>query len=182
MSDQRKVIFEQRLEWMRDEAVHEIIADMRHAAVEELVAKHVPADADPEQWDIKGLDRAVRDVLTLSVPLRHWVKQDGITARDMRDGIVRFADRWMAGKDDKYGPAAIRQMQRLILLHALDQLWREHLVMLDDLRRTIHWRSYGRRQPLAEYRTEAFALFEVMLRRLDLTVTALSMRVGIIPS
>ena len=182
MSDQRKVIFEQRLEWMRDEAVHEIIADMRHAAVEELVAKHVPADADPEQWDIKGLDRAVRDVLTLSVPLRHWVKQDGITARDMRDGIVRFADRWMAGKDDKYGPAAIRQMQRLILLHALDQLWREHLVMLDDLRRTIHWRSYGRRQPLAEYRTEAFALFEAMLRRLDLTVTALSMRVGIIPS
>ena len=182
MSDQRKVIFEQRLEWMRDEAVHEIIADMRHAAVEELVAKHVPQNVYPEQWDIEGLDRAVRDVLTLSVPLRHWVKQDGITARDMRDGIVRFADRWMAGKDDKYGPAAIRQMQRLILLHALDQLWREHLVMLDDLRRTIHWRSYGRRQPLAEYRTEAFALFEAMLRRLDLTVTALSMRVGIIPS
>ena len=182
MSDQRKVIFEQRLEWMRDEAVHEIIADMRHAAVEELVAKHVPQNVYPEQWDIEGLDRAVRDVLTLSVPLRHWVKQDGITARDMRDGIVRFADRWMAGKDDKYGPAAIRQMQRLILLHALDQLWREHLVMLDDLRRTIHWRSYGRRQPLAEYRTEAFALFEAMLRQLDLTVTALSMRVGIIPS
>jgi preprotein translocase subunit SecA len=86
----------------------------------------------------------------------------------------------MAGKDDKYGAAAIRHLQRLILLHALDHLWREHLTMLDDLRRAIRWRSYARRQPLVEYKTEAFHLFEAMLGSLDEVVTALSMRVGVV--
>jgi preprotein translocase subunit SecA len=180
MNDQRRVIFEQRIEWMRDEAVNEIVADMRHAFIERLIAQHAPASADPEQWDIKGLDRAVRDILTLALPLRHWVKQDGITARDLYARIARAADRWMAGKDDKYGAAAIRHMQRLILLHALDHLWREHLTMLDDLRRAIRWRSYARRQPLVEYKTEALHLFETLLGSLDEVVTALSMRVGVV--
>jgi preprotein translocase subunit SecA len=182
MNDQRKVIFEQRVEWMRDEAVNEIVADMRHAAVEDLVAKHVPENAYPEQWDVEALDRDVRSILTLALPLRDWAKEDGITAAEMRDRIARVADRWMAGKDEKFGAAAIRHMQKLIVLHALDHLWREHLAMLDDLRRAVGWRSYARRQPLSEYRTEAFHLFELMLRRLDTVVTALAMRVGIVSS
>ncbi len=182
MNDQRKVIFEQRVEWMKDEAVNEIVADMRHAAVDDLVAKHVPENAYPEQWDVEGLDRDVRGILTLALPLRTWAKEEGITAAEMRQRIARVADRWMAGKDDKFGGAPIRHLQKLIVLHALDHLWREHLAMLDDLRRAIGWRSYARRHPLSEYRTEAFHLFELMLRRLHVVVTALAMRVGIVQS
>jgi preprotein translocase subunit SecA len=182
MNDQRKVIFEQRVEWMRDEAVNEIVADMRQAAVDDLVAKHVPENAYPEQWDIRGLDRDVRDILTLALPLWDWAKEDGITAAEMRERITRVADRWMAGKDEKFGAGPIRHMQKLIVLHALDHLWREHLMRLDDLRRAIGWRSYARRQPLTEYKTEAFHLFETMLRRLNTMVTSLAMRVGIVSS
>jgi preprotein translocase subunit SecA len=182
MNDQRKVIFEQRVEWMRDEAVNEIVADMRHAAVEDLVAKHVPENAYPEQWDVQGLDRDVRGILTLALPLVEWAKEDGITAAEVRDRDTRVADRWIARKDERFGAAAIRHMQKLIVLHALDELWREHLAMLDDLRRAVGWRGYARRQPLSEYRTEAFHLFELMLRRLRTVVTALSMRVGIVSS
>jgi preprotein translocase subunit SecA len=182
MNDQRKVIFEQRVEWMRDEAVNEIVADMRHAAVEDLVAKHVPENAYPEQWDVQGLDRDVRGILTLALPLAEWAKEDGITAAEVRDRVTRVADRWIAGKNERFGAAAIRHMQKLIVLHALDELWREHLAMLDDLRRAVGWRGYARRQPLSEYRTEAFHLFELMLRRLRTVVTALSMRVGIVSS
>jgi preprotein translocase subunit SecA len=180
MNDQRKVIFDQRIEWMRDEAVNEIVADMRHAAIADLVARHIPHHADPQQWDIKGLDREMRDILTLAEPLEVWAKEEAITVHEMRKRLTQAADRWMAAKDEKFGAAAIRHMQKLILLHALDTLWREHLMTLDDLRRTITWRSYARRQPLIEYKTEAFHLFETMLRHLDAVVTALSMRVGIV--
>jgi preprotein translocase subunit SecA len=182
MNDQRKVIFEQRVEWMRDEAVNEIVADMRQAAVDDLVAKHVPENAYPEQWDVQGLDRDVRGILTLALPLAEWAKEDGITAAEVRDRVTCVADRWMTGKDERFDAAAIRHMQKLIVLHALDELWREHLAMLDDLRRAVGWRGYARRQPLSEYRTEAFHLFELMLRRLRTVVTALSMRVGIVSS
>src|SRR4029077_4565728 len=97
MNDQRKVIFDQRVEWMKDEAVNEIVADMRHAAIEDLVSKHVPENAYPEQWDVKGLDREVRDILTLALPLRAWAKEEGITAKEVRERITQVADRWMAG-------------------------------------------------------------------------------------
>jgi preprotein translocase subunit SecA len=180
MNDQRKVIFDQRVEWMKDEAVNEIVADMRHAAIEDLVSKHVPENAYPEQWDVKALDRDVRDSLTLALPLHAWAKEDGISARVICERITQVADRWMAGKDEKFGAEGIRHMQRMILLHALDQLWREHLLTLNNLRRAIGWRGYARRQPLVEYRTDAFHLFESMLRRLATVVTALSMRVGIV--
>jgi preprotein translocase subunit SecA len=180
MNDQRKVIFDQRVEWMKDEAVNEIVADMRHAAIDDLVSKHVPENAYPEQWDVKALDRDVRDSLTLALPLHAWAKENGISARVICERITQVADRWMAGKDEKFGAEGIQHMQRMILLHALDQLWREHLLTLNNLRRAIGWRGYARRQPLVEYRTDAFHLFESMLRRLATVVTALSMRVGIV--
>src|SRR4029079_18264647 len=107
---------------MKDEAGNEIVADMRHAAIEDLVSKHVPENAYPEQWDVKGLDREVRDILTLALPLRAWAKEEGITAKKVRDRITQVAARWMAGKDEKFGSAGIRHMQRMIVLHALDQL------------------------------------------------------------
>jgi preprotein translocase subunit SecA len=180
MNDQRKVIFDQRVEWMKDEAIGATLADMRHATIAALVASYAPRNAHPECWNLKELDREVRDVLTLALPLGDWAKEDGITAAAMRDRIAEVADRWMAAKDQRFGAAAIRRMQKLIVLHALDQLWREHLARLNDLRRAVRWRSYARRQPLTEYKTEAFHLFETMLGRLDKAVTALAMRVGIV--
>jgi preprotein translocase subunit SecA len=170
------------VEWMRDEAVNEIVADMRHAAVEDLVAKHVPENAYPEQWDLGSLDRDVRDILTLALPLWEWAKEDAISAAEIRDRITRAADRWMVDKDEKFGTGPIRHMQKLIVLHALDHLWREHLLRLYDLRRAIGWRRFARRQPLTEYKTEAFEMFETMLRRRNVVVTSLAMRVGIVSS
>ena len=181
-NDQRKVIFEQRLELMREEAVDETVGDMRHAMIEDLVAKHVPENAYPEQWDSAGLDRNLRDVLTLVLPVQDWAKEEGITADDVRERITRRADEWMAGKVAKWGPDVIRYVEKSILLQTLDHLWREHLVMLEHLRQVIGLRGYGQRDPLNEYKAEAFSLFEAMVAHLREAVTAQLMRVEIVQS
>jgi preprotein translocase subunit SecA len=182
MNDQRKVIFEQRLELMRDETVDETIADMRHAMIEDLVAKHVPENAYPEQWDTAGLDQALREVLTLSLPVQDWAKEEGITPDDVRERITRRADEWMASKVAKWGPDVMRYVEKSILLQTLDHLWREHLVMLEHLRQVIGLRGYGQRDPLNEYKAEAFSLFEAMVAHLREAVTAQLMRVEVVQS
>jgi len=182
MNDQRKVIFEQRLELMRDEAVDETIGDMRHAMIEDLVAKHVPENAYPEQWDTAGLDRGLREVLTLELPVQEWAKEEGITVDDVRDRVTRRADEWMAGKVAKWGPEVMRYVEKSILLQTLDHLWREHLVMLEHLRQVIGLRGYGQRDPLNEYKAEAFSLFEAMVAHLREAVTAQLMRVEVVQS
>ena len=166
MNDQRKVIFEQRLDLMRDEAVDETIADMRHSVIEDLVAKHIPANAYAEQWDVAGLDEALREVLTLDLPVKDWAKEEGIADEEVRERIVRRADEHMAGKVAKWGPDVMRYVEKSILLQTLDHLWREHLVMLEHLRQVIGLRGYGQRDPLNEYKAEAFSLFEAMMSRL----------------
>ncbi|MGA7527171.1 MAG: preprotein translocase subunit SecA [Pseudolabrys sp.] len=180
MNDQRKVIFEQRLELMRDESVDETIADMRHAMIEDVVAKHVPENAYPEQWDSAGLDQALREVLTLSLPVQDWAKEEGITPDDVRERIMRRADEWMATKVAKWGPDVMRYVEKSILLQTLDHLWREHLVMLEHLRQVIGLRGYGQRDPLNEYKAEAFSLFEAMVAHLREAVTAQLMRVEVV--
>src|SRR4249920_3579123 len=179
MNDQRKVIFEQRLELMRDEAVDETIGDMRHAMIEDLVAKHVPENAYPEQWDMAGLDHGLREALTLDLPVQEWAKEEGITVDDVRDRITRRADEWMAGKVAKWGPEVMRYVEKSILLQTLDHLWREHLVMLEHLRQVIGLRGYGQRDPLNEYKAEAFSLFEGMSTSLREAVTSQLMRVEV---
>ncbi|MGA9201213.1 MAG: preprotein translocase subunit SecA [Pseudolabrys sp.] len=180
MNDQRKVIFEQRLELMRDESVDETIADMRHAMIEDVVAKHVPENAYPEQWDSAGLDQALREVLTLSLSVQDWAKEEGITPDDVRERITRRADEWMATKVAKWGPDVMRYVEKSILLQTLDHLWREHLVMLEHLRQVIGLRGYGQRDPLNEYKAEAFSLFEAMVAHLREAVTAQLMRVEVV--
>ena len=180
MNDQRKVIFEQRLELMRDETVDETIADMRHAMIEDLVAKHVPENAYPEQWDTAGLDQALREVLTLELPVQQWAKEEGITPDDVRERVLRRADEWMAGKVAKWSPDVMRYVEKSILLQTLDHLWREHLVMLEHLRQVIGLRGYGQRDPLNEYKAEAFSLFEAMVAHLREAVTAQLMRVEVV--
>src|SRR5215468_5044069 len=180
MNDQRKVIFEQRLELMRDETVDETIGDMRHAMIEDLVAKHVPENAYPEQWDTAGLNRSLRDVLTLELPVQDWAKEEGITVEDVRERITRRADEWMASKVAKWSPDVMRYVEKSILLQTLDHLWREHLVMLEHLRQVIGLRGYGQRDPLNEYKAESFNLFEAMSHNLREAVTAQLMRLEIV--
>jgi len=182
MNDQRKVIFEQRLELMRDETVDETIADMRHAMIEDMVAKYVPENAYPEQWNVTGLDHDLREILTLALPVQDWAKEEGISGDDVRERITRRADEWMAGKVAKWGPDVMRYVEKSVLLQTLDHLWREHLVMLEHLRQVIGLRGYGQRDPLNEYKAEAFSLFEAMVARLREAVTAQLMRVEVVQS
>ena len=179
MNDQRKVIFEQRVEWMRDETVNEVVADMRHAAVEDLVAKHVPEKAYPEQWDTKGLQEELKRVLNLDLPVVEWAKEEGIADEELLSRIERRADEHKAAKVAQWGSDVIRYVERSILLQTLDHLWREHLMMLDHLRQVIGLRGYGQRDPLNEYKAESFNLFEAMSTSLREAVTAQLMRVEI---
>jgi preprotein translocase subunit SecA len=180
MNDQRKVIFEQRLELMRDETVDETITDMRHSVIDELVAKHIPEKAYPEQWDVDGLDEALKAVFTLDLPVKDWSKEEGIADEEVRERITRRADEFMAGKVAKWGPDVMRYVEKSILLQTLDHLWREHLVMLEHLRQVIGLRGYGQRDPLNEYKAEAFALFEQMVASLREAVTGQLMRVEVV--
>jgi preprotein translocase subunit SecA len=181
MNDQRKVIFEQRLELMRDNALEETIADMRHEVIYDMVAKFIPENAYPEQWDVAGLDTALREVLTLDLPVKDWAKEEGIADEEVRERIERRADEWMAGKVAKWTPDVMRYVEKTVLLQTLDHLWREHLVMLEHLRQVIGLRGYGQRDPLNEYKAEAFSLFEAMVAHLREAVTAQLMRVEIVP-
>jgi preprotein translocase subunit SecA len=180
MNDQRKVIFEQRLDLMRDDAVDETITDMRHEVIENLVAKHIPANAYPEQWDTAGLHTVLNEMLALDLPVQDWAKEEGIADEEVKERITRRADEFMASKVAKWGPDVMRYVEKSILLQTLDHLWREHLVMLDHLRQVIGLRGYGQRDPLNEYKAEAFALFEAMVSHLREAVTAQLMRVEIV--
>src|SRR5277367_5444277 len=179
MNDQRKVIFDQRVEWMQDNTVGEVIADMRHTAIDELVARHVPENAYPEQWDTVGLREELKRVLGLDLPVDDWAKEEGIADEEIFARVERRADEHMAAKVAQWGADVIRYVEKSILLQTLDHLWREHLVMLDHLRQVIGLRGYGQRDPLNEYKAEAFSLFEAMSQSLREAVTAQLMRVEI---
>lgn len=181
MNDQRKVIFDQRIDLMKDEAVADTVADMRHDLVEDLVAKHVPEHAYPEQWDVPGLKEELNRVLALDLPVEDWAKEEGIADEELRSRITTRADEVMAAKVAQWGPDVIRYVEKTILLQTLDHLWREHLVMLDHLRQVIGLRGYGQRDPLNEYKAEAFNLFEALTANLREAVTAQLMRVEIMP-
>ena len=179
MNDQRKVIFDQRVEWMKDEAVNEIVADMRHAAIEDLVSKHVPENAYPEQWDTKGLREELKRILELDLPVDEWAKEEGIADEELLSRLDRHADEHMASKAGQWGADVMRYVEKSILLQTLDHLWREHLVMLEHLRQVIGLRGYGQRDPLNEYKAEAFSLFEGMSTSLREAVTSQLMRVEV---
>ena len=179
MNDQRKVIFDQRVEWMQDQAVADVVTDMRHNVIDDLVAKHVPENAYPEQWDTAGLKEEVKRVLALDLPVDEWAKEEGIADEEIFSRVERRADEHMAAKVAQWGSDVLRYVEKQVLLQTLDHLWREHLVMLDHLRQVIGLRGYGQRDPLNEYKAEAFSLFEAMSQSLREAVTAQLMRVEI---
>ncbi len=180
-NDQRKAIFDQRIDLMRDQNVAETVADMRHALVDDLVAKHVPEHAYAEQWDVAGLKDELKRVLDLDLPVDEWAKEEGIANEEMLSRIEQRVDEHMAAKSAQFGPDVMRYVEKSILLQTLDHLWREHLVMLDHLRQVIGLRGYGQRDPLQEYKSEAFNLFEGLISHLREAVTAQLVRVEIVP-
>jgi preprotein translocase subunit SecA len=179
-NDQRKVIFDQRIDLMKDEQVAETVADMRHALIDEMVSKHIPENAYPEQWDVAGLHDAVKHILNLDLPVQDWAKEEGIADEEVLDRIMKRADEHMASKIAQYSPEVMRYVEKSILLQTLDHLWREHLVMLEHLRQVVGLRGYAQRDPLNEYKSEAFQLFEAMIANMREGVTAQLMRVEVV--
>ncbi|MCF3934289.1 preprotein translocase subunit SecA [Acuticoccus sp. M5D2P5] len=179
MNDQRKVVFEQRRDLMRDDSVRDAINEMRDDVVDTLVAKHIPEKAYPEQWDTQGLHDEVQRVLALDVQVIEWAKEEGIADEEIRERLKKAADEAAARKVAKYGSEMWRQVEKSVLLQTLDHLWREHIAALDHLRSVIGFRGYAQRDPLNEYKTEAFELFDAMLQELRMAVTAQLMRIEI---
>jgi preprotein translocase subunit SecA len=180
MNDQRRVIFEQRIELMGQETVTETVNGMRHEVIDALIARHIPEKAYPEQWDVAGLHDAVVGTLNLDVPVADWAKEEGIADDEVKERITRAADEAAAQRAVRFTPDIMRQVEKTVLLQTLDHLWREHLVTLEHLRQVIGFRGYAQRDPLNEYKTEGFELFQAMLTRLREVVTAQLMRVEIV--
>jgi len=177
MNDQRKAIFEQRIELMHADDVSEDVADMRHQCIDDLVATHVPEKAYAEQWDVDGLKSETARILGLDLPIAEWAAEEGIADEEIRERLYKAADTTMARKVADVGQDMLRQVERAILLQTIDMRWREHLQMLDHLRQSVGLRGYAQRDPLNEYKTEAFALFESLLTRLREDVTRQLMHV-----
>jgi preprotein translocase subunit SecA len=163
MNDQRKAIYEQRREVMEEENLEETIADMREHLIEDLINNHIPARSYPDDWDTKGLSIESKRIFTTDFGLEEWAKEEGIENEAFYDRFLDAADRYMATRSADIGPEIMRQLERTILLQAIDSHWKDHLSQLDHLRQVIQLRAYGQRNPLDEYKTESFSMFENML-------------------
>jgi preprotein translocase subunit SecA len=177
MNDQRKVVYEQRKDLMRASEVHEAVVDMRQQLIEDLVARHIPSGAYAEQWDGGGLHAETLRIFGQDLPIGDWIKEEGIADQEIRERIEREANRHMAAKTANYGEPVMRSLEKQILLMVLDKQWKDHLLSLDHLRHAIVLRAYGQRDPLNEYKREAFELFERMLAEMRDEVTMLLARV-----
>ncbi len=163
MNDQRKVIFGQRREIMEAEDLSEITEDMRHQVIDDLVDRHIPARSYADQWDGEGLYVAVLEKLGVDLPIIEWVDEDGVDDAAIRERIQKASNEFMAAKAAQFGPANMRMIEKQLLLQSIDGKWREHLLMLEHLRSVVGFRGYAQRDPLNEYKNEAFQLFEGML-------------------
>ena len=171
MNDQRKVIYEQRKELMATEDVSEDITDMRYQVIEDLVARCIPEKAYPEQWDTDSLHEEALRVFGLDLPIVDWAKEEGIADAEILERLSKAVEERMAAKTAAYGPEIMRDVEKSLLLQLLDQLWKDHLLSLDHLRQGIGLRAYAQKDPLNEYKREAFNLFDDMLSILRERVT-----------
>ncbi len=172
MNDQRKVIYEQRKEMMAAENVADDVTNMRHEVIEDMVSVAIPEKAYVDQWDIDFLHEEVQRVFGVDLPVHDWAKEEGIADEEIRERLVDATDRRMAEKAANVGPDVMRMVEKSLLLQMLDQTWKEHLLTLDHLRQGIGLRAYGQRDPLNEYKREAFNLFEEMLASLRDRITS----------
>ena len=182
MNDQRKVIFEQRIDLMHDETVEETVADMRQEVVEDMVAAYIPEKAFADQWDTAGLHKEFQEVFDMDLPIAEWAAEEGIAEQEIRERLQGKADAAAARKVAEVSAPAMRHIEKAVLLQTLDFLWREHLVTLEHLRQAVSLRGYAQRDPLNEYKSEAFQLFSHMLTRLRRDVTGQLMHITLAPA
>ncbi|MEM8751212.1 MAG: preprotein translocase subunit SecA [Pseudomonadota bacterium] len=180
MNDQRKVIFDQRIEMMNAEDMSEIVADMREDVVDSLVAQTMPEKAYPDEWKTDELKEGVLEYLNLDLPVDEWAQEEGIDDSDVRERILEAANKAAAERSERFGAEVTTYVEKSILLQTLDHLWREHLENLEHLRSVIGFRGYGQRDPLSEYKSESFELFGSLLSNLRQAVTAQMMRVELV--
>ncbi|HHX90476.1 MAG TPA: preprotein translocase subunit SecA [Paracoccus sp.] len=171
MNDQRRVIFEQRLDILRAEDLSETVADMRHSVVEDLVRAHLPPNTYSDHWDVEGLYAACIDKLNIDQPVIAWADEDGVDQDVVRDRLTDAVDALMAQKEADFGAESMRNIEKQLLLQVIDTKWREHLITLEHLRSAVNFRGLAQRDPLNEYKTEAFLLFDHMLTSLREDVT-----------
>jgi preprotein translocase subunit SecA len=181
MNAQRKEVYAQRKEFMKATDVSETVADMRAEIVESVVMRRVPEKAFAEQWQLKELAEDIKRVANLDLPIEVWGREEGIDERHLRERVEQATDAMMAAKAANMGPELMRFIEKSLLIQTLDAVWKEHLYALDHLRQGIGLRAYGQRDPLNEYKSEAFALFNAMLDELKERVTALLARVELAP-
>ncbi len=172
MNDQRKTIFEQRMEFMTDDDVSDVIQDFRHQLCEDLIVKHVPKKAYAEQWDIAGLTEAAKEAMNIEFPFAAWVEEEGIADEEMLSRFKDASDRVATELSDGIPEDEMQRVEKQVLLQVIDRNWREHLQQLDALKSVIGMRAYGQRDPLNEYKSEAFTLFDKLLISLREDVTA----------
>ncbi|MEO0342545.1 MAG: preprotein translocase subunit SecA [Pseudomonadota bacterium] len=163
MNDQRKAIFEQRLDIMESEDLSEITKDMRDQVIDDLIVAHIPPKSYADQWDGKGLQESVAKILGFRIPGEAWVTEDGMDEDAIRERLTLAADKLIEQKTKNFGADLMRTLEKQILLNTIDRKWREHLITLEHLRSVVGFRGYAQRDPLNEYKTEAFQLFETML-------------------
>ncbi|ODS58485.1 MAG: preprotein translocase subunit SecA [Agrobacterium sp. SCN 61-19] len=180
INDQRKVIFEQRIELMDATDVSTTVTDMRHEVIETMVAIHVPPNAYAEQWDVAGLKQKVATTLNLDLPIDAWAAEEGIAEDDIYNRIMEAADKAYADKAERFGAELMTYVERSVVLQTIDNLWREHIVNLDHLRSVVGFRGYAQRDPLQEYKAEAFELFQALLANLRDAVTMQMSRVELV--
>jgi preprotein translocase subunit SecA len=171
VNDQRKAVFEQRQEFMESDDLAEIVAEMRRDTIADLVSRHIPPKAYADQWDIEGLTERVKEHLDLDLPVAEWAAEEGIADEEFMDRITTAAEARAKEREELIGAEHMRGLEKNFLLQMIDLQWREHLMHLDHLRNVIGLRGYGQRDPLNEYKTEAFSLFEKLLIDLRQNVT-----------
>jgi preprotein translocase subunit SecA len=171
VNDQRKAVFEQRQEFLDATDLRDIIAEMRQDTISDLVTRHLPPKQYAEQWDVEGLHERLVFFLDMDLPVQEWAAQEGVTQEEIERKVVEAADARAAQRETEIGAEQMRGLEKSFLLQNMDMVWREHLMHLDHLRQAISLRGYAQRDPLNEYKTEAFSLFEKLLVDLRQAVT-----------
>ena len=181
MNDQRKVVFEQRLEFMNSENLSDTIEEMRYSVIDDMIAAHIPPRAYPEQWDIEGLSNQINLTFNKDLPVQEWANEEGIAEEEIHSRLIEETDKMSAARAANIGPEIMRQVEKSLMLQILDQHWRDHLLTLEHLRQVVGLRGYGQRDPLSEYKLEGFTLFSNMLDNLRQDVTRIVMTVDVVP-
>jgi preprotein translocase subunit SecA len=176
-NDQRKVIYEQRREIMHAEQVGDLVADIRRDVIDDLITRTIPEKAYIEHWDLGTLDAELVRLFGLSLPIRDWAREEGIDEQNIRERVIDAVDRKMAHKVASSSPEIFRQIEKSLVLQTLDQHWKEHLLNLDHLRQGINLRAFAQKDPLNEFKAEAFNLFEQMLSAMRESIVASLARV-----